>query len=187
MAISPTLRFHILERDGFACQYCGTRSPEADLEVDHIKPTSLGGTDAADNLVVACKTCNIGKGARLVSDEQSNDDIRARLAYLRERRALLVKCGKAQDEIIDIRWAETWRILRLWLSARGQDESGGASWAISTAVRSLLARYPFDEVLKCVDITLARHFNTRNETTAIRYLYGVVRNRQDDAISKEGS
>jgi 5-methylcytosine-specific restriction endonuclease McrA len=59
------LRFLVLERDNFTCQYCG-RTPSKDrsviLEIDHIIPKSKGGTDDIDNLITSCKECNLGKG-----------------------------------------------------------------------------------------------------------------------------
>lgn len=36
--ISQSLRFDILKRDNFTCQYCGGKPPKAVLQVDHIKP-----------------------------------------------------------------------------------------------------------------------------------------------------
>lgn len=58
------LRFRILRRDKFTCQYCG-KSPKTDetvvLEVDHIKPLAKGGTWDDGNLVTSCKSCNLGK------------------------------------------------------------------------------------------------------------------------------
>lgn len=62
------LRFDIFRRDGFRCQYCG-RSPRDDgvtLEVDHILPKAKYGRDELDNLITACRECNIGKGDSLV-------------------------------------------------------------------------------------------------------------------------
>ncbi len=55
-------RKNILRRDGMACQYCGTRSPE--LTVDHIIPKSRGGIDSWENMVAACRECNNKKGNR---------------------------------------------------------------------------------------------------------------------------
>lgn len=55
-------RRNILRRDGFACQYCGTRS--APLTIDHVIPRSRGGTDSWENLVTACIPCNNRKGNR---------------------------------------------------------------------------------------------------------------------------
>ena len=58
------LRFSILKRDNFACQYCGRRSPEVELHVDHVTPVARGGSSETDNLITACADCNMGKGDR---------------------------------------------------------------------------------------------------------------------------
>ncbi len=51
------LRLRILARDAYTCAYCGGQANE----VDHIIPLKRGGSDDADNLVAACRTCNIKK------------------------------------------------------------------------------------------------------------------------------
>lgn len=56
------LRFVVLKRDRFTCQYCGRKSPEVSLEVDHVIPVSKGGPTEMANLRTACYTCNRGKG-----------------------------------------------------------------------------------------------------------------------------
>lgn len=59
-------RFQILHRDRFACRYCGAR-PGADLlEVDHLVPRSMGGSDRRENLVAACRTCNSRKSDAII-------------------------------------------------------------------------------------------------------------------------
>lgn len=55
------LRWQILTRDNFTCQYCGQKAPNCLLEVDHKIPVSEGGKDEPDNLVAACYACNRGK------------------------------------------------------------------------------------------------------------------------------
>ena len=62
--MNANLRWAVLERDGFACVYCGRRPPEIVLHVDHMLPRSKGGADSFDNLVAACQDCNLGKGVR---------------------------------------------------------------------------------------------------------------------------
>ena len=57
------LRFHVLQRDGFTCRYCGRHAPDVQLHVDHVVPRSQGGRDDPTNLVAACKDCNLGKAA----------------------------------------------------------------------------------------------------------------------------
>ena len=57
------LRFFILKRDNFTCQYCG-KNPKEDkikLHLDHIIPVSKGGLTNKDNLITSCQECNIGK------------------------------------------------------------------------------------------------------------------------------
>ena len=52
----------VFARDGWACQYCGTRS---NLTVDHVIPRSKGGGSTWENIVAACAPCNRRKGDRL--------------------------------------------------------------------------------------------------------------------------
>ena len=54
------IKQRILRRDQFICQYCGL---EADT-VDHVVPRRLGGLDNDENLVAACRRCNLAKGGR---------------------------------------------------------------------------------------------------------------------------
>lgn len=57
------LRFEILKRDNFQCQYCG-RSPKKDgckLHIDHIIPRHFGGTNEPSNLITSCQECNLDK------------------------------------------------------------------------------------------------------------------------------
>ena len=44
-----------------ACAYCGSTE---NLEIDHIKPISKGGTNDFENLQILCKRCNCRKQAR---------------------------------------------------------------------------------------------------------------------------
>lgn len=62
--ISPSLRWTVLARDSYTCQYCGRRPPEVVLEVDHRVSEAAGGDTNVDNLVASCFDCNRGKGAR---------------------------------------------------------------------------------------------------------------------------
>ena len=63
MAVSKSLRFAVLARDGYTCRYCGAKPPDVELHVDHVVPVALGGGDVPENLVAACEPCNSGKAA----------------------------------------------------------------------------------------------------------------------------
>lgn len=57
-------RKNVLLRDRHRCQYCGKEFMPALLTLDHVIPTSQGGRTQWDNVVTACKTCNVRKGNR---------------------------------------------------------------------------------------------------------------------------
>ncbi|MCK4712021.1 MAG: HNH endonuclease [Marinosulfonomonas sp.] len=54
-------RFNLFLRDGFSCQYCGTKG---DLTFDHVVPRASGGVTSWGNVVAACSPCNLRKGAQ---------------------------------------------------------------------------------------------------------------------------
>jgi 5-methylcytosine-specific restriction endonuclease McrA len=55
-------RRNLMFRDAHQCQYCGKRPPLRDLNIDHVVPRSRGGDDSWENLVTACRACNLRKG-----------------------------------------------------------------------------------------------------------------------------
>lgn len=63
-AVVRLTRRNLMLRDEHQCQYCAKRPPIRDLNIDHILPRSRGGPDTWENLVTACRTCNLRKGWR---------------------------------------------------------------------------------------------------------------------------
>jgi Restriction endonuclease len=62
--IPARLRFRVLQRDAFRCQYCGKSARDgAVLHLDHVVPVAAGGATTEDNLITACEICNLGKSA----------------------------------------------------------------------------------------------------------------------------
>ena len=51
---------YLLQKWKWKCAYCGRGSRP--LEVEHIIPTSRGGSDRVSNLTLACRKCNLQKG-----------------------------------------------------------------------------------------------------------------------------
>ena len=74
LPLSKKLRFEILERDDFTCQYCGAHGDGVQLEIDHIVPIFEGGGDDPNNLTTACFDCNRGKGRNLLADHHVEFD-----------------------------------------------------------------------------------------------------------------
>lgn len=72
------MKVRLMQRDGRHCHWCGTRLalhwfdpmgvlPNDAMTFDHVKPRALGGSNKADNLVLACKACNHSHGEFLSS------------------------------------------------------------------------------------------------------------------------
>lgn len=58
-------RKRIFKRDGYSCQYCGSKR---NLTIDHVIPRSRGGTNTWKNMVTCCFRCNSYKGDKTPSE-----------------------------------------------------------------------------------------------------------------------
>ena len=56
--------FLLFRRDHNICAYCGDEFESNDLTRDHVYPKARGGTNAWENSVTACKSCNHRKACR---------------------------------------------------------------------------------------------------------------------------
>lgn len=87
--IPHAIRFYVLRRDKFTCQYCGRKAPDVVLHIDHIKAVAHGGSNHPNNLLVACVGCNVGKGTEGIDSHEERtptlkEDLLAReLHFLR--------------------------------------------------------------------------------------------------------
>jgi hypothetical protein len=161
MPISKSVRFEIFARDGFICQYCGTRPPDVVLEVDHIYPVSKGGTDDLINLVTSCYDCNRGKSARELGKFQPRPDADLELLKVQQEHAEVARYLKAKRKRdAAIRKAccalgETWlkyltpkswphdRVLVPWINRYGAEEVERA--IVLTATPYSQGRFGWDE------------------------------------------
>lgn len=84
--ISKRVRFEVLKRDAFTCQYCGKVAPDVILHIDHIKPVSKGGNNGILNLVTSCQSCNSGKSNIELSDDSSIKKQQKQLSNMAEKR-----------------------------------------------------------------------------------------------------
>ena len=84
--IGKKLRFEVFKRDKFTCQYCGAKSPEVVLNVDHIDPVANGGSNELINLITSCFSCNSGKSDRKLNDTSVVEKQRKQLELIQERR-----------------------------------------------------------------------------------------------------
>src|SRR5690606_27613318 len=61
---TPLNRRSIFARDGHRCQYCDGPAES----IDHVVPRSRGGRHTWDNVVAACRPCNVRKRDRLLEE-----------------------------------------------------------------------------------------------------------------------
>jgi 5-methylcytosine-specific restriction endonuclease McrA len=87
----------ILERDHYCCQYCGfdglsNFENSLIMTVDFVQPRAHKGKKVSDNLVTACRPCNVIKGRRVFSSFNEAKK------YVLQRRAELRKDWEAKTE-----------------------------------------------------------------------------------------
>lgn len=145
-SVSPRRRFELFKRDGFRCLYCGRTPPAVVLHADHILPIVEGGTDDMLNLVTACLECNLGKGARLLTDKPaalstSQEAERDRFDQLREYNDWL-----SERAVVKESWFQ--QVSTVWITL---DRSDPCEWVISgqraSTVRMFLDRLPAQEII----------------------------------------
>ena len=120
-AISKKRRFDVFKRDSFTCQYCGSHPPKAILHVDHIVPVAEGGGNETDNLVTSCDVCNLGKGARPLTDIPKS--LAEKAAETAEREAQIRGYSEvmaAKRQRLD---NDAWAVADIWMEQfRPQDD-----------------------------------------------------------------
>lgn len=108
------MRFEVLKRDSFTCQYCGQKAPNVLLQIDHIKPVSKGGSNDLMNLITACSDCNAGKSNRELSDKTAIEKKRKQLDELQERKEQLEMLIEWQEQLSDLDKDIKKRVSKFW-------------------------------------------------------------------------
>jgi 5-methylcytosine-specific restriction endonuclease McrA len=78
----------VFARDAHLCQYCGRKADS----IDHVVPRSRGGAHEWDNVVAACRRCNLHKGDRLL--HEAGMQLRSSPALPRQYAWLVVTVGE---------------------------------------------------------------------------------------------
>ncbi|MEX0268300.1 HNH endonuclease [Leptolyngbyaceae cyanobacterium UHCC 1019] len=55
-------RQQLIVRDGSCCCWCKKTLASTELTIEHMKPKSMGGKNDLENLRLACRQCNRGRG-----------------------------------------------------------------------------------------------------------------------------
>lgn len=153
-SISKSVRFEVFKRDKFTCQYCGRSAPEVVLHVDHIQPVSKDGENDITNLITACAECNLGKGARELSDDAVIQKRKAQLDELQERREQIEMMSEWQSELMSLEDEIVSNAATLWFNLVDPyclNEKG------LKVLKRLINQYGFNEVVESMKLS-ADHY-----------------------------
>ncbi|MFO0592053.1 MAG: HNH endonuclease [Polyangiaceae bacterium] len=97
-------RANVFTRDGFTCQYCGSRKSPRELNYDHVIPRVQGGKTVWENIVTSCYDCNGRKQGR--TPEQAGMKLLRPPVKPKSLPATLVHFGESR---LPARWAPYWQ------------------------------------------------------------------------------
>lgn len=177
--LSVRTRFEVFKRDEFMCRYCGRKSPEVVLEIDHVVPIVEGGGDDPMNLVTSCWECNSGKSGvplnEVITGEDPHDkaiEALERERQLREYNAVMaVIRQRREDDFCELR---DW-----WCNETGKDRIGyrDVSW-----LKGALLTTAAEDIRHAMEVAISRGYDQD-----FRYVGGIIRNwRETRTINSDG-
>ena len=170
-AMPKSLRFEVLKRDCFTCQYCGASAPEAILEVDHIIPVSNSGTNDILNLITSCRDCNRGKSKKLLSDETIVRKQKKQQEEIQKRREMIELMAQWKKELLEESEHEIDMIedaFRVVFSDVTFTNHG------RNKIRAIIKRFGFQAAYEATEISIAKYTDTE---TAFNKIGGVCYNK----------
>jgi len=190
MAITKKLRFEVFKRDNFTCRYCGRKTPEVILEVDHVIPVSKGGTDDFENLVTSCFECNRGKGGSLLNNILLEKDIHDETVMLAEREMQLAEYNYIRKKIKEREDREIKELNTYFsdnFSYPGYAERSFQK--IIPTIRECLKFISYVDIMDFIDLAIERTSDNTmgmyHHEAAAKYLVGILRNKLRDREGRE--
>lgn len=176
MSLSKLTRFEIFKRDSFTCRYCGKKSPEAILEVDHVIPIAEGAGDEKENLTTACFDCNRGKGARPLTDLPNEPSLHEKTILIAEHELQVAEYNHWKAKQRKREDAQISGFREKWVQKWNRDDS----WKEST-IRNFLRKLGYDALLDIFEIVFedtrrpdgAGNGSWSWENSAWRFLCGI--------------
>lgn len=179
-ALSKKIRFEVLKRDKFTCQYCGKSAPDVVLEIDHIKPISKGGNNDIMNLITSCKDCNRGKSNIELSDDSVVKKQQVQLQEIAER--------KEQLEMM-LEWRESLNSLEDdYIDAVVSIFEENTEWGVSEhgrkKIKKWIKEFSLSEVMDATETAIETYYDGSEESwiEAFNKISGIcyVRRNQRD-------
>lgn len=177
--ISPRTRFEVFKRDEFTCRYCGRKSPDVVLEVDHIVAVSAGGSDDPINLATSCWECNRGKSDVPLSQTMTGEDPHDRAVAMLERARQLSEYNQVLAYDIAAREEDAWVLAHHWLNEQGKltpaQANGTDNYSFPrrdlTWLRDAMAWIPREKIREFMDTAISR-----NMTRSLAYVIACANN-----------
>lgn len=180
--LSKRLRFEIFKRDGFRCLYCGANPNQRPLQVDHVEPVALGGTDDPFNLVTACVDCNGGKSAVPLDQRAHAAPVDTEAHYeqaeqIREWLAVQREVEAARTEVADA-IAEHW-----------EHHLGPISQMMYDRLPKLAREFSIEDLAAAMAITARkmgreREFRPAKAHEHARYFQGILRRWRTEGVQR---
>ena len=176
-SLGKSTRFKVFDRDGFTCQYCGSKPPKVVLEVDHIVPVAKGGKDEIENLLTACKGCNGGKSARPLGSTPKQ--VKVNIAEIAERQEQMTEFYKHQQKLEQLKKKQLDKLDGFW----GSMWPGGP-WLTDRQRQSLSYFLKFFSVMEIQD---AMFTSTKldDEEDGFRYMCGILHKKRREQYGEE--
>lgn len=171
MAISVRTRFEVFKRDDFACRYCGKKSPEVILEVDHIVPKAEGGSDDPINLATSCWACNSGKSSVPLNQVMTGEDPHDRAIAMLERERQLREYNHVLEEIAQRKSYDVAELVRFWCENTGWED---VHEHVYQTLMVRLDEMPAERIKDAMRVAIAN-----GKTKDLRYFWAVLRNWRD--------
>jgi hypothetical protein len=192
-SIPKSIRFEVLKRDKFTCQYCGNSAPDVILHIDHIDPVANDGRNDVINLITSCEGCNLGKSDKLLSDDSAIKKAKNQLDELQERREQLEMMMEWQRGLRDLAEDTITEVCRYW-----EDLAPGFSVNDNGKmnIKKWMRRFSLAEVTSAMDIAAEQYlqFDTDERVTGesweiafgkVSGICRVTRESQEDPDIKE--
>lgn len=153
--IKKSIRFEVFKRDKFTCQYCGAKSPDVILEIDHVIPVAKGGENSLLNFLTACQSCNSGKRDKLLSDDSLVDKQRKQIEELQERKNQIEMMLEWKLELSKPDEAQDQKVIQYINSKSDQNHLSEKG---EMYIKELIRTYDAAKVINAVDESFTKYY-----------------------------
>lgn len=167
MSVSTRTRFEVFKRDNFTCRYCGRKSPEVILEVDHITPICEGGSDDQINLTTSCWDCNRGKAGVSLNEVITAEDPHDKAILILEQERQLAEYNEVVRKQRERKEADIQDLIDHWCEITHRDyvnfhDANFLKWVVGVC--------PVEVVKNFMD-----YADSRRLTKSLAYVSGCIK------------